>query len=260
MSDVTTKIVSTVGWVEMAATKLDDAAKFYSEIFEWSGELMNQDSPMPYSIMKAGNATVAGIYELTGEMKERGIPPHWLMYIIVEDVDETVKLIEKNKGKILQPAFDVDGVGRMAVVQDPAEAVFAIWSAAETSSGIGKGKYASCWYELSTTDTEVCERFYNNVFGWSAKTDTSTGMDYIVFSTGEQMIGGMYKIPETMKGIPPNWVVYFEVPEFDATKDLALSKGAQLMGSVMEHENIGKFAYIQDPQGAVFAIIQSSGN
>jgi hypothetical protein len=218
---------------------------------------MNENSPMPYALMKSGGHCTSGIYELTEEMKAKHIPPHWLTYIYVENVDIISEIILKNGGKIIQPAFDVESVGRMAVAQDPAGGVFAVWKAAEKASEMPKGLNTSCWYELGTTDAEASLEFYKKVFNWDGKVDNSMGMDYWVLSVNEQMIAGLYNMPASMKGFPPNWYVYFAVANYDETAKKAVGKGAKVLGPVMNYEGIGKFAYMQDPQGAVFAIIET---
>ena len=48
-----------------------------------------------------------------------GIPPHWNVYFNVEDVDDTVAKAERARRRVVAPAFDVPGVGRMAVLADP---------------------------------------------------------------------------------------------------------------------------------------------
>ncbi|PPR21760.1 MAG: hypothetical protein CFH38_01297 [Alphaproteobacteria bacterium MarineAlpha10_Bin1] len=48
-----------------------------------------------------------------------GIPEHWLSYIAVDDVDASAKRAEAEGGTIRRPAFDVPGVGRIVILEDP---------------------------------------------------------------------------------------------------------------------------------------------
>ncbi|NLT52149.1 MAG: VOC family protein [Ignavibacteria bacterium] len=258
MSGSITKKTSTFGWVEMGAENLDKAKQFYETVFGWTGTIAKSNSPMPYAVMNNNNGVTSGIYQLTEEMKMNKIPPHWLAYIYVNNVNNTLELAVKSGGKIIQPAFDVDRVGRMAVVSDPSGAVLAIWEADEKAMEMASGKFAPCWYELGTRDIKICEKFYADVFGWNSRKDNSMGMEYVIFSVNETMIGGMYQIPEEMKEYPSSWCIYFEVNDFERISGLAVSNGAKIIGQVMEYEKIGKFAYLQDPQGAVFSIIKSA--
>lgn len=49
-----------------------------------------------------------------------GIPPQWQTHIAVSEIDKTVAATELADGKVIRPAFDVPGVGRIAMLQDPA--------------------------------------------------------------------------------------------------------------------------------------------
>jgi predicted enzyme related to lactoylglutathione lyase len=52
------------------------------------------------------------------------------------------------------------------------------------------------------------------------------------------------------------WTPYFQVADADATLEKATGLGANAMMPVTEQENVGRFSWITDPQGAVVAFIQ----
>jgi hypothetical protein len=56
--------------------------------------------------------------------------------------------------------------------------------------------------------------------------------------------------------MPPNWTVYFGVDDCDRVVTEAQQRGGNLLFPAMEIPNVGRFAYLQDSQGAVFAVIQ----
>jgi predicted enzyme related to lactoylglutathione lyase len=62
---------------------------------------------------------------ITPEMGE-GIPPHWGIYLAVEDCDATVKKAESLGGKILVPPSDIPEVGRFSTLTDVQGAAFSI--------------------------------------------------------------------------------------------------------------------------------------
>jgi hypothetical protein len=45
--------------------------------------------------------------------------PYWLSYIGVEDVDAVTLKAQAAGATVLQPPFDVPGVGRMVILADP---------------------------------------------------------------------------------------------------------------------------------------------
>src|SRR5690242_1753665 len=56
----------------------------------------------------------------------QGMPPNWTGYICVDDCDAAADKIKRLGGAVRQPPTDIPGIGRFAVVADPAGAVFAI--------------------------------------------------------------------------------------------------------------------------------------
>ncbi len=55
-----------------------------------------------------------------------GVPSHWLVYFLVDDVDATAAQVVELGGKAANGPFDVPGMGRFMVAQDPQGAVFAV--------------------------------------------------------------------------------------------------------------------------------------
>src|ERR1700761_2249994 len=153
-------------WHELMTTDPDAASDFYSSVVPWT----TQDSGMPsYTLWMSGKNRAGGLMALP-EDEGSGTPPHWIIYIATDDVDETVAQAEKLGGKILKPAADIPNVGRFAVLADPQGAAFAGFSPSSTpeegmSPGGGVGDFT--WHELATTDPEAALGFYTELFGWS---------------------------------------------------------------------------------------------
>jgi predicted enzyme related to lactoylglutathione lyase len=106
-------------WDELHTRDLDGAKKFYGAVFGWSGK--GSEGAMPYWHWTAGGKDVGG---MTSHMGGPNVPPHWLGYIAVSDVDAVTKKAESLGGKVLMPAMEIAKVGKFSVVQDPSGAVF----------------------------------------------------------------------------------------------------------------------------------------
>jgi predicted enzyme related to lactoylglutathione lyase len=65
-------------------------------------------------------------------------------------------------------------------------------------------------------------------------------------------------MPEPMKQVPSNWVVYFGVSDCDAAADQIKKLGGNVIVPPMDIPGVGRFAMATDPQGAAFAIIKMS--
>jgi predicted enzyme related to lactoylglutathione lyase len=54
------------------------------------------------------------------------VPPHWMVYISVEDCDAAAKKVAELGGQVCVPPTDLPEVGRFAVINDPTGATFSI--------------------------------------------------------------------------------------------------------------------------------------
>jgi predicted enzyme related to lactoylglutathione lyase len=62
--------------------------------------------------------------DLTG-MAPDDVPPHWLVYFTVADADAAVETTKASGGRLLNGPIDIS-VGRLAILQDPQGAPFAV--------------------------------------------------------------------------------------------------------------------------------------
>jgi hypothetical protein len=114
---------------------------------------------------------------------------------------------------------------------------------------------AFSWFELLTTDTTAAKAFYSQLFGWSMTDQPIQNMIYTVLSVGDQQVGGLAPIPSQSPGMPPTWGVYVTVDDVDASAKLASELGGKVLLEPRDIPDVGRFALIQDPQGASLAII-----
>lgn len=111
-----------LSWNELASPDLDGSASFYGALFGWTLSPM-EGSPSPYLVIKNGEASNGGVRELGPP----GMPPHWLPYFAVPDIDDSVATAGRLGGTTLFGPDDI-GIAKIAVVQDPQGAVFALYA------------------------------------------------------------------------------------------------------------------------------------
>jgi predicted enzyme related to lactoylglutathione lyase len=117
------------------------------------------------------------------------------------------------------------------------------------------------WYELMTTDPAAAQKFYTDVIGWgTAPFENSSGMDYTMWTMGESMIGGVMELPEEARkgGAPPHWIGYVATPDVDATAKKAKELGGKVFHGPEDIPEVGRFAILADPQGAVFCAFKGA--
>jgi uncharacterized protein len=244
-------------WVELGTSDSAAAKNFYTQLFDWDHEDKSMGPEGTYTILRLNGKDVGGLYELMPDMKAQGIPPHWLSYVSVENADETAEKAKAEGATVLNGPFDVSTLGRMAVVQDPTGAVFALWQPKEHGgAGIYNAPNSLCWNELGTNDTQKAGQFYSNLLGWTRQDFSGSPIEYTMFQNGDRSAGGMYRITPEMGPIPPHWLAYFAVDDCDAKVQKATELGANVMKPADDIPGIGRFAILTDPQGAAFAIIK----
>jgi hypothetical protein len=249
-------------WVDLGTTDAAAAKKFYGPLFGWTFDDRPAGPGMTYTMCKLGDRDAAALYEMGPDMQ--GVPPHWASYITVNDVDATAKKANANGGKVLKEPFDVMDVGRMAVIQDPTGAVLCLWQGKKhVGAGVFHDPGAITWVELYTTNVDAAGKFYIQTIGWDAEAVDMgpTGTYTLLGLPGEGksgQIGGMMAMPPNMKGVPSNWLPYFAVADCDASAKKAVELGGKLAMPPTDIPNIGRFAIVQDPQGAAFAIYKNA--
>jgi len=113
------------------------------------------------------------------------------------------------------------------------------------------------WHELMTTDPEAAKAFYTAVIGWGTKSmDMGGGPPYTMWTWGESQMGGVMELPQEARdmGAQPYWLAYIGTPDVDATAARAQELGATIMMPPTDIPSVGRFAILEDPQGASLAV------
>ena len=243
-------------WVELVTSNGDGAKKFYTELFGLAFDDQPIGEEAVYTMLSKNGKNVAALYQMNEEQKSRGVYPHWNSYVSVASADETTETVKSLGGTVLMEPMDVFEAGHMAMFQDPTGASFAVWQPNQhIGAQIGNEPGTLCWNELATNDTQKAGEFYGKLFGWKNQTDGGTP-PYTMFMNGERPAGGMLEIQKEWGDVPPNWLIYFAVADCDVSHDKAKALGANILFPPTDVPDIGRFAVIQDAQGAAFAIIK----
>lgn len=117
---------------------------------------------------------------------------------------------------------------------------------------------AFSWSELSTSDPEGAAAFYGALFGWQVQPPMPEMGDYRLASIGDEMVAGIMAPPPGAPPMPPHWGVYMTVAHCDEAVEKAVALGGKLLMPPMDVPTVGRMAVLQDPQGAVFSVMQYS--
>ncbi len=107
-------------WNELMTRDVERAKRFYKSTIGWSFESMPMPDGGTYWLAHDGGQAgpVAGVFSIDGP-QYKGVPECWMPYLAVDDVDKRVAKAVKAGAKLMKPIFDVPGVGRIAVLQEP---------------------------------------------------------------------------------------------------------------------------------------------
>jgi len=247
---------NTFSWVDLATSDAAAAKEFYCSLFGWTAlDLPTGESP--YTMLSLGGDNVCALWEMNDQMKGQGVPPHWQNYISVENVDAMAQRAVTLGGTIAMPPFDVMQAGRMAIIADPTAATVSLWQKKEHHGADRVNEPGTfCWNELMTRDAAAAEKFYCELLGWTTvHSPGPLGGEYIEFRNGERQAGGMLPIRADMGNMPSHWGVYFAVADCDLALKRATGLGASALMPPVDIEGVGRFAALQDPQGAMFNVI-----
>jgi predicted enzyme related to lactoylglutathione lyase len=249
-------------WYELLTADIAGAKRFYDAVVGWS-IADKSDFPNDYRMIGRSDGKFAGgAMQITDDMKQHGARPTWLGYILVPDVDASVAAIAARGGQVHMPAFDIPGVGRVAMVTDPQGAPFYIMKPlppegdpnAKSDVFSVDGVQRVGWNELSTSDPAAARRFYGDQFGWTSDDFMPMGEqgEYRFLKQGDVTIGA---VAGTMDGQQPHWRFYFRVPSIGRAKETIEAGGGRIAVGPMEVPTGESILIGFDPQGAEFALV-----
>jgi predicted enzyme related to lactoylglutathione lyase len=243
-------------WYELMTSDIDAAARFYGEVVGWSMSAAGAPG-VDYRQWSIGGTTIGGAMVIPADAAANGMRPGWLGYLNVADVDQSVAAIVAAGGVSHMPAWDVPGVGRIAMVSDPQGAAFYVMAP------IGEGPSPSFmpghpghggWHELHTSDWPAALAFYGAQFGWAQSDALDMGPmgTYLLFNAGGDAIGGMMNSPDFPR---PSWLYYFTVDDIHAARARVEAAGGAVLNGPHEVPGGGWIVQARDPQGAMFALV-----
>lgn len=238
-------------WYELYTRDPDAALAFYGKVLGWTSTSWGPD----YRAVLAGPAPVGGVLALTPEMDARQVPPMWLGFVAVADIDATVaRALEL--GAKLHHREDTPN-GRLAVIGDPQGAPLGLHQPVRPvrTPVFAPGHFN--WAELMTPDPAAALSFYEALFGWTQKgaMPLDGGAQYVVIGgpEHERGIAGIMPLPPGLTWA--RWGYYAVVPDLD--RAIATVKAE---GGVIHHGPAaiagGLIATGADPQGAGFSLFQ----
>jgi predicted enzyme related to lactoylglutathione lyase len=240
-------------WTDLMAPDVPAAQAFYSAVLGWTYQPPNEEFG-GYVIAEAGGAPAAGIGPI-----QPGARTAWTLYLASGDADKTAAAIAENGGTVLLAPGDVGEAGRMLIAVDPTGAAFGVWQAGQMiGASVVNEAGGITWEDLRSTDPAAARAFYSSVFGVHFAPVPMAPEDYQTFAPAGQEgpVGGMGGFMG--EGSDSHWLVYFGVADTEAAVAAVGPAGGSVVMGVTDTP-FGKMAGITDPAGALFWIVETTG-
>jgi uncharacterized protein len=115
------------------------------------------------------------------------------------------------------------------------------------------------WVDLVTPDLAAAKRFYGELFGWTFQDVSKGKVPYCVASLNGSPVGGLVqRAVGSGERMQPAWLTFLSAADVEQAKRTALASGGKVLSEPRSYPQRGVQAVLADPQGAVFAVLQSS--
>jgi predicted enzyme related to lactoylglutathione lyase len=115
------------------------------------------------------------------------------------------------------------------------------------------------WADLVTNDLAGAKRFYGGLFGWTFNDIHTGATDYSIALADGMPVGGL--VERTVKAgerRQPAWLTFISVRNVDKARQTIVAHGGKVLSPPRAYARRGRQAVFADPQGAVFAVLQST--
>ena len=245
-------------WYDLMTTGTAAARAFYGAVVGWGAE----DSGTlgaEYTIFTVDGRGVAGLMPIPEDVRKAGVPPCWMGYVAVDDLDRAAAELVRQGGKVHRGPTLVPDVIRFAVVSDPQGAGFLIAQTLVTDPKAlpppGTPGTAG-WRELYAADWQAVFPFYQRMFGWTKTEAIDMGPmgTYQLFATGDAAAaGGMMNKPTAIPA--PCWGYYFNVESIDAAAARVAAGGGAVLNGPMQVPGGQWIVQCRDPQSAYVSLV-----
>ena len=117
--------IGKIGWHDITVSDAPALRDFYAAVVGWKPEDVDMGGHSDFNMtLPETGEPAAGVCHALGSNAD--LPPQWLMYIIVEDLDASIAACEANGGRTIRDPQGLAG-GRFALIEDPVGAVTALY-------------------------------------------------------------------------------------------------------------------------------------
>jgi predicted enzyme related to lactoylglutathione lyase len=129
MSETEKPPVGSIGWIDLTVDNAEDVRDFYRHVVGWEPQPVDMGDYQDFNMTQPDTGDpMAGICHHRGT--NEGIPPQWMIYITVADLEESVAQCRSLGGEVVYGPKTLGSHGSFAVIRDPAGAVAGLFQSA----------------------------------------------------------------------------------------------------------------------------------
>ncbi len=119
--------VGTIAWTDLTVPDASTVRDFYAKVVGWHHQPVDMGGYDDFNMLaRRDGDPVAGICHARASNAD--LPPQWLNYIVVADLDESIRACVDLGGAVLAGPKHMAETSRYCVIQDPAGAVVALFA------------------------------------------------------------------------------------------------------------------------------------
>lgn len=244
-------------WLEINTPDVEAAKDFYSRVLGWHFRQRSTGNFVGYAVNELPVASFTQIEDADVD---------WRVYFRVADVPEATAAVAVSRGRILRSPARVEGLGHLAVIEDPTGAVFALSEASEISGfALGTEHGQPAWFEVVSNCFQISLSFYHDVLGWNYHFVDDDGImtleqsedDYFATNgpTASASAGVVDGVRELIDDELPHWRSYFAVDDIEDAVSSVREAGGTIRGEI-SRAILGRQVSVTDPQGGKFVLLE----
>ena len=118
--------VGSIAWMDLTVPEASELKEFYKRVVGWQTSEVSMGDYSDYNMNSPESGQpMAGVCHSRGVNRE--IPPYWMIYIVVADINESLSHCRELGGTVISGPKSMTGHGTYAFIQDPAGAYCALF-------------------------------------------------------------------------------------------------------------------------------------
>ncbi len=255
-------------WTDLSSYDTAASRRFYEAVFGWKSYGMGRIDAEPsdrfgmdhvnYHIATLSDQPAAGIFDMPPFFQEIKMPPFWMSYLAVDDIEAVVA----RAGDIAGVTIDVEptafGDGTMVLIRDPLGAGFTCYDGPNIDAkGDGSQSGRMVWNELITESILAVEQFYREVLGFDLVEDNGHDGNRVKLTNGAgEEVAGIQEVDASIRSKKVYWVPFFSVDGLAELTSRVNSAGGTQISKTAYGGSLNSAIYY-DNTGAVFGVAET---